>query len=176
MSITKSAESKPMPHSKATQDPSPGQLLSNREAYVAMIQMIIQIENISWTRLYNFLMGSSILVLAQATVYASAPKSASTTTVLVSLGLIGALAGPAWAKLGVRARSQLELVYNAARRLENKSTAWETSVLTEDLPMNIVCPIRDTSSIFSSNPFLLKWAPLSFTALNLVLLLAAVCR
>ena len=152
------------------------QFLSNREAYAAMVQMVIQLENISWTRLYNYLMGSSILVLAWATVYASPSKAPWTTVVLIFLSLIGALAGPAWSSLGTRARGQLELVYQAARRLEGNARIWETSVVREELPFTIVSQARDSADSYSKNPFLLKWAPLSFTALNLVCMLATVFR
>ncbi len=165
-----------MTDSESAQEPAARQRLTNREAYAAMIQMVIQIENVSWTRLYNYLMGSSILVLAWATVYASALKSPWTTAVLFFLALVGALAGPAWASLGTRARGQLELVYQAARRLESNSSAWEPNVVNGDLPLSVVATARDSASIYSSNPFLLKWAPLSFTGLNIVFLLATACR
>ena len=84
-------------------------MIANKDVYATLTQMIVQVENISWNRFYNFLMGSSILVLAWGTLYASDHKGWYVKLVLVLLCLVGCASGPPWPKwaceLGITSKS-----------------------------------------------------------------------
>lgn len=85
--------------------PIPNAASSDREAVLYQVagQHWAHAEQIRWTLLYNYLMGSTILLLAWATVFASSvgPKR----LVLFALSVAGAILSSVWVALGARATS-----------------------------------------------------------------------
>jgi len=80
----------------------------NTTLYHASVQHWSHAEQIRWTLLYNYLMASTILLLAWATVFASAvPLSISwpKRIALVVLPTAGLLLSVLWIGLGLRASS-----------------------------------------------------------------------
>lgn len=49
-------------------------LVSAKDVYAAVFKMIVNAENISWNRFYNFLWFNSILIVSWATVWVAGPK------------------------------------------------------------------------------------------------------
>src|SRR5207244_552336 len=112
--------------------------------YPALIQLVVHAESISWNRLYNFLMGNSILVLAWATIYASNQDSVPTRLVLSAICVLGGLSGIAWADLGKRTRKHLDQHFDQAREIEKSPTAWEPGVADEHKPFRQAAAVRLT--------------------------------
>lgn len=89
-----------MTESEHSEDPS-------HAAWVALYQTASQqwahAEQIRWTLLYNYLMASTILLLAWSAVFASSSDSPEKIMVLVLLSLGGAGLSGIWVALGLRA-------------------------------------------------------------------------
>jgi hypothetical protein len=151
-------------------------MIANKDVYATLTQMIVQVENISWNRFYNFLMGSSILVLAWGTLYASDHKGWYVKLVLVLLCLVGCASGPPWAKMGVRARNHLEVLFEMACALESHHAVWEPDVRMSDRPFSAIAPARKEAEWYSKNVFILRAVPWAFSILNLSMLLASIVR
>jgi hypothetical protein len=134
--------------------------------------MVIHAEAISWNRLYNFLMGNSILVLAWATVYASTQASILTRVVLTAICLLGGGSGVAWASLGGRTRKHVQRHFDQALEIEQTPPMWEDGIPNELKPFTGTSAIRDSAKWYSTNHFLLKAMPWAFTALYTVMLVA----
>jgi len=147
-------------------------LLSRRDLWTGLIQLIIHTESISWSRLYNFLMGNSILVLAWATIYSSADRGVWTRLVMSAICVLGGFSGPAWAALGSRTRYYVNLHVRQAESLEGDPSSWEEAIPDELRPFRQGATIRGGRFKYSSNPFLLQAVPLSFTALYVLMLVA----
>jgi hypothetical protein len=151
-------------------------MITNNDLYAVLTQMIVQLENISWSRFYNFLMGSSILVLAWTTLYVSSATGPYAKSVLVLLCLIGVVSGPIWAKVGKRARQQLEIFFQMACRLEANATAWESDVQVSNRPFSAIASVRDDAVWYSRNAFVLQAVPWAFSVLNAAMMVATLCR
>lgn len=160
---------------------SEDQMISNRELYAAQIQLIVHAEATSWNRLYNFLMGNTILVLAWATIYASSHRSLVGDFVLSAICIMGAASGIAWSKLGVRSRRILDEYMNQARAIEGDSAAWEKSVKNESKPITRTHSftgeaskdeVKCISKEYETSSYLLKCTPCAFTIFYVFLLLA----
>ena len=150
--------------------------MSQREVYSVCVQMIIQIENVSWNRLYNFLMANSILILAWATIYVSSQKGFWCTAVLVVIATVGIGAGVMFSELGGRARAQLEGFYTLAVSIEADPGCWAKLLLPLQLPFTMNSCSRKTGSFYSKNPFILSRMPLAFSAISSVMLVATFLR
>lgn len=146
-------------------------MISNRELYAAQIQMIIHAENVSWNRLYNFLMGNSILVLAWATIYASSQCSVLTRFVLSAICLLGGVSGIAWIELGARSRDILKKHMNQTLAIEDGENIWEGKVEDSLKPIKAAKAIVDDPKwkCYGKSMFLLKAMPCAFTALYVVM-------
>ena len=151
-------------------------MIAFKDLYAVITQMVIQDEAISWNRLYNFSMANSILVLAWATIYASSQNTISAKIVLSAICLLGGLSGIAWAELGTRTRKHFDGHFAQALAIEKKTNAWEPEVDDATKPFLGSEAIRSTAAWYSSNPFLLKYTPLGFTALYVVLLVSTWCK
>jgi hypothetical protein len=147
-----------------------------KEAYAAVILSIQNAENVSWNRFYNFLMGSSILVLAWATLYSSSQSSFATTSVLATMCTIGIALGPMWANMGARARSHVEANFDAGRSVDEDPTLWDPNVPARFRPFLIVDELRKSAPLYSQNRFILTGVPWAFSALNAVMLVATFAR
>ncbi len=94
-------------------------LLGLEAVYQAATHHWAHAEQIRWTLLYNYLMASTILLLAWATVFAGNHTSVPATAVLVLLSLAGASVSAIWILLGRRASAFVEKYALGGRALEN---------------------------------------------------------
>src|SRR5689334_16945598 len=98
-------------------------MVTSKDLYPSLVQMITHAENISWNRFNNFLMFSTILILSWATVWvANSPQSRM--MFLVAICILGGLSGVFWAALGYRGRSFLSAYLKMAADLEADSAVW----------------------------------------------------
>ena len=151
-------------------------MIAFKDLYAAITQMIIQDEAISWSRLYNFSMGNSILVLAWATIYASIHNTTSTKIVMSVICLLGGLSGIAWANLAARARKHVEKHFAQALAIDKNANAWANGIDDALKPFLGSENLRSNAAWYSSNLFLLKYTPLGFTMLYAVLLAGTWCK
>jgi hypothetical protein len=144
--------------------------LKTNDVWLGLIQIIGDTEAISWNRLYNFLMGNSILVLAWATIYTSHDNHPITRIVLTAICVLGGVSGPFWAALSSRTRAHLDQELKNAMEVE-AHFGWGS------LPKPITDgnPIREGAGL-SSNRNILVCAPLLFTILYVVMFVASLVR
>lgn len=76
-------------------------------------------ETLRWTLLYNYLVASTILLLAWAAVFAAKPKMHGRTSILVILAAMGAFSSCLWWALGARANGFAEVYREIAKQLES---------------------------------------------------------
>jgi hypothetical protein len=146
-----------------------------KEAYPALVQLVIHAESITWNRFYNFLMGNSILVLAWATIFVS-PASAKTEAkaVLAAICLLGAASGIAWAALAVRGRRFLFDFVTLGQMLETGQPNWASS-LKAVKPLSKAADLRDNQAFrWAGSLYLLVLGSLAFSVLYSVMLIASV--
>jgi hypothetical protein len=86
--------------------------------YQAASQHWAHAEQIRWTLLYNYLMGSSILLIAWAAVFAGAVTSGR-LAVLFLLSFVGFLLSVAWAGLGWRGSTFVSVYAKLGNDLED---------------------------------------------------------
>ncbi|HXL34331.1 MAG TPA: hypothetical protein VN953_05395 [Gemmatimonadales bacterium] len=101
-------------------DPTPTDTAPTRcpELYQAATQQWAHAEQIRWTLLYNYLMASTILLLAWATVYAAHSAFRSRPWLLALLAAAGAIVSLAWVGLGLRASSFVDAYAQTGKALE----------------------------------------------------------
>ncbi|MFH1883895.1 MAG: hypothetical protein ABIL62_14455 [Planctomycetota bacterium] len=99
-------------------------MVTQKEVYPSMINLIIHAETISWSRFHNFLVFNTILILAWATIYVKAPRPYLAGYVMAILCVLGALSGIFWFGLGVRGRKFLKNYIDLATKFESDSTCW----------------------------------------------------
>lgn len=90
------------------------------ELYQAASQQWAHAEQIRWTLLYNYLMASTILLLAWATVYAAQSTLRSRPWILVLLAAAGTVVSLAWVGLGLRASSFVDAYAQLGKALEGQ--------------------------------------------------------
>ena len=137
--------------------------------YTSYRDLVIHSENISWSRFGNFLIISSILVLAWATLYKVSPRELPLKIIMTAITGIGTLAGVAWSDLGNRGRSYLDQYKAKAKVIEDhadKQDWWEQGIPITDRPFQV----QVTSKFYSSSTILLFGTPLLFSLLHLFLL------
>lgn len=86
--------------------------------YQTASQQWAHAEQIRWTLLYNYLMASTILLLAWAAVFASSDRSVTKAGVLVLLALGGVALSSLWVALGARATGFVRTYAAAGEKLE----------------------------------------------------------
>ncbi len=143
--------------------------IDKSDVYTSYRDLVIHSENISWSRFGNFLVISSILVLAWATLYRVNPRDLPLNIVMTAISVIGFLAGIAWSDLGHRGRSYLDQYKAKANAIEehpDKQDWWEQGIPITDRPFQI----QLTPKFYSSSTILLIGTPLLFSLLHLFLL------
>lgn len=103
-------------------------VITIRDLYSVLTQLVIHAESISWNRLYNFLTCNSILVLAWATAYVSQAPNPDCKIVLVAFCILGAASGIVWAELGKRGRAYLDHYRDQAKDLEKQPNAFSPDI------------------------------------------------
>src|SRR5438552_2911872 len=106
-------------------------MISRKDLYAAIIQMVIHAETISWNRFYNFLMGNSVLVVAWAAVFSSQAVSVLVSIVLSVICLFGVCSGIVWAELGKRSREHVDKHFNQGRDVEKDPKSWEENAVAD---------------------------------------------
>ncbi len=141
------------------------------DIYGSYRDLVMQSENLSWSRFQNLLIINSILVVAWATLFDAKHAHLWAKVVMTAISVLGILTGVTWADLGKRGRQYLDLYKVKLRAIEehhDKKDWWEDGIPITDRPFQIeVATCR-----FSSSTFLLFWTPLLFALMNLTLLLA----
>jgi hypothetical protein len=149
-------------------------MISLKDLYSALTQLVIHAESISWNRLYNFLTCNCILLLAWSTISASEPACPGKTA-MVLMCLVGGISGIAWWELGRRGRAFLDHYGNHAKRLEEQPNAFDPSVPKGEVegsdPPREVWPFqfRVEGPLFGKSRYILTWGPLVFTGLYMAL-------
>ena len=98
-------------------------VVTYKDVYASLIQLIIHAETISWTRFYNFLVFNTILIVAWTTIYVKDPPPSLAGIVMVIMCAVGILSGMFWACLGVRGRKFLEEYIRLIKDFEDER-AW----------------------------------------------------
>ena len=149
--------------------------IGHANIYDSYRELVIQSENLSWSRFQNLLTINSILVVAWATLFDAQPISAKVA--MSAISILGIFTGVAWAYLGKRSRQYLDRYKEKLRAIEehhDKAEWWDRDALIPitDRPFQIhIAP-----NCFSSSKFLLFWTPLFFALLNVVLLITTWVR
>jgi len=147
--------------------------MTAKELYPSLVQMIIHAENITWSRFYNFLMFSTILVLSWATLWTAANAPESRPIVLVAICILGGLSGIFWAALGYRGRAFLSEYMNMAKEFEADSAVWAKD-LEKYRQATKALMLRDSLCYsWAGSRVLLIGGPLAFTALYVVMLVVS---
>jgi hypothetical protein len=146
-------------------------VIGKDDVYKFYKDLVIHSETISWNRFANFLVISSILVLAWATIFVVKSPSLCHKAVMSLISGFGIYAGIVWADIGDRGRKYLDQYKDKAKSIEtnsNKKDWWEGGIEKTDRPFQIdIDPKR-----WSSSRTLLFWVPLIFSGLHVILLLA----
>jgi hypothetical protein len=103
-------------------------MVTQKEVYPSLINLIIHAETISWSRFYNFLVFNTILILAWATIYVKAPPPYLAGYVMAVLCFLGALSSIFWFGLGVRGREFLQNYIDLAKNFESDSKCWSNEL------------------------------------------------
>lgn len=150
------------------------EVISVKEAYPILVQLVIHAESISWNRFYNFLMANSILVLAWATIFAAQRDRAYSRAVLAAICLFGTTSGIAWAGLAVRGRRFLFDFVTLGQEIEATPPHWSAS-LNAVKPLSKAANLRDVQAFrWAGSLYLLVFGSLAFTFLYCVMLVASV--
>jgi len=150
-------------------------MITLKEMYATLTQLVIHAESISWNRLYNFLVCNSILLLAWATICASKPNPAGKVAMLV-LCFVGAISGIVWAELGRRGREYLDHYGNHAKKLEETINASEPGLpkglVKGSNPEEKVWPFEFSvkGPSYGKSRYILTWGPCVFMFLYAVLI------
>jgi hypothetical protein len=96
-------------------------VITDKDIYISLPPLISNAEQISWNRLYNFLVANSILILAWSAVYAAElPTSLLTTGLLVAICVVGFLTSIFWFGLGIRGRGFLNALVCWGKKIEEQ--------------------------------------------------------
>jgi hypothetical protein len=147
-------------------------MMTPKELYPSLMQIIINAENITWNRFYNFLMFNTILVLSWATVWvgSSLQQAQLKTVILVTICTLGGLSGIFWAALGYRGRAFLYAYTKIAAEFESDSAVW-TKDIEKYKPATKTIELRDSLCYsWAGSRVLLIGGPLAFTILYIIML------
>jgi len=142
--------------------------VTSKELYPTLVQMILHAENVSWNRFYNFLVFSTILVLAWAAVWVTSPSQAK-IVFLATICVLGAISGVFWAALGYRGRAFLYEYTKMAAALEADPTVWAQE-LKDHKPASRTIELRDSLCCsWAGSRGLLIGGPLVFAVLYCIM-------
>ena len=145
-------------------------MISIRDFYASLTQLVIHTESISWNRFSNFLLYNSFLILAWATIFVSSKSSTCEgRIILLLICLIGGLSGIAWADLGKRGRRYLRRYFETASSIEKTPFYLDQKITDEFLPFQIT----EKAKCYSSSDFLVSKGPYFLSFLYLLLIIAS---
>lgn len=150
--------------------------ISPKEVYSSIVQFVCALESSTWNRFYNYLMGNSILILAWATVFASNINPVIVLLVLASICFFGGLSGLFWSATAERGKKFMMVYLELGKKLEENPNLFPKDLsqykhFTENLRLSETLPKG-----WGGSYRILKYGPLSFTILYVVLLLASILR
>ena len=145
--------------------------IGKSDVYTIYKDLVIHSETISWNRFGNFLVISSILVLAWVTLFAIKDNLIWRAIVMTGISTIGVITGLIWADLGARGREYLDQYKAKAVEIETnhgKENWWDNGIEEKDRPYQIDIKPK----WYSKSKTLLVWVPRLFSFLHVLLLLA----
>jgi hypothetical protein len=135
-------------------------------------------ETITQTRLYNFLMADSILLLSWATIFAASGESRYRPFVLACLAVLSLAFSWAWAIFGRRHRKFLKLhifaINRAASRHADLREFYDPGILLQMGQKVEGLELTKAEEMFGEQN-LGVWAPGAFTVFSLILLVVSLC-
>ena len=162
-------------HDAISQQPDSEKLILTT-AYSAIVQHWVHAEETRWTLLYNYFMGSSILLLAWAAVFTSA--SPGRRFLLVVLAASGLVISVLWICLLDRASGFIRMYSDLGRSVEESLKARERD--GNDFALPFTCADKHRDAITGIRRFGASWVaaivvPAVFLGVYLVLLIFALC-
>jgi len=155
--------------------------MRNRIELPQLYQMLLaashHVQNRTWNALYNYLMGSSILVLAWSTMYGKGESlSSGSAMVLVAISVVGIVISLAWAMSAGRSTEFMSRHTKQAKAIERNSKSWGRGIREEWHPIEAVDEIRArwNDVPISWNSWIAVFTPMLFSLLYVVLLVATV--
>jgi hypothetical protein len=148
-----------------------------RVAYEAATQHWIHAEETRWTLLYNYFMGTSILLIAWATIFTS--HSPGRKVLLVSLALSGFAVSALWVLLDDRASTFVKMYSTLGRELEMSLGSKTNAEPRLSSPFIQAGEFREGLTGFRSliaSRFVVLGVPALFAILYLVLFYMALVR
>ena len=146
--------------------------MTAKELYPTLVQLIIHAESVSWNRFYNFLVFSSILVLAWAAVWVSDVPQLK-PLILAAISLLGAVSGVFWAALGYRGRTFLFEYVKMASEIEADFTVWANDI-EKYKPATRSVELRDSLRYgWAGSRVILVAGPLAFSVLYVIMLVVS---
>ncbi len=146
--------------------------MEKKDYYASLVQLVMQSETITWNRFNNFLVSSSILIVAWAAVYFGKDFT-SKTIVLIALSLMGFLAGILSALLGHRGRQYLNLYFSQAHYCEEKDDEplyiKPFFIANDQIRRRPESKIRKLVYYISSSHFLIVTGSLAYSAIFYIL-------
>jgi hypothetical protein len=124
----------------------------------------------TWNRFSNYLLFTSVIIVAWATLWASGSDAGRNGKVLVGLCLLGIVSGPYWAALGYRGRKMLDAIEKMGRTFEQDPNLWPER-LRAYKQTEMFLGLRDKlPGRWAGSFWLHTCAPLVMTVLYLVML------
>ncbi len=146
--------------------------LTNSEIYRMSGDLMMQSENVRWTRLNTLLVVDSIFLLAWAAVFAGTEYFCLKPLLLTLLCLPGASLGVPWAFLGDRSSKYLDDFHDIAKRIEELCNV-EQQQRCFGQAEERRDPLRRGIHRFTSSRVIVTWLPILFSAVFLLLVLAS---
>jgi hypothetical protein len=142
-------------------------LPTRKDAYTALVAIVQHAEATSWNRFYNFLMFSTILVLAWSTIYSQSSRPKSASLVMALIAVVGILSGLAWSVLGYRGRKFVKHYLEEGEKID-KTAAEGCRLFHRTITFGNEYDLR-----FLNSTSILIGTPLVFSALYLVLFIVS---
>ncbi len=143
---------------------------TRRDAYPALVSFAQQAEANSWNRFYNFLMFSTILILAWSTIYSQSSRPKCASIVLALIAVVGGVSGVAWSGLGYRGRKYVTFFLEEGARIDGAAAdgcrvCWRAIDTRQEFQFP-----------FLGSFYVLIGTPLVFSALYIVLFIASLLQ
>ena len=87
-------------------------------AYTTWVSFAQEAETNSWSRFYNFLVFTTILILAWSTIYVQTNSPKGAGIVMFMITILGVISGVAWSGLAYRSRKYVDAFTEGGAKLE----------------------------------------------------------
>jgi len=141
-----------------------------KDIYSNLVQLTIHSEEIAWNRFNSFLLASSILIIAWATIYV-AIDIPDKKIILLAICCFGFLISLFFSGLGYRSRRFLQEHIRLGEYIEADPNCWPNSLNQKYKPFNQIVSIRDNSLWgICGGRIILVFGPLLFAVFYLLLI------